>query len=296
MIKTLIIGDKLGQKLAQKLNLEYVALENKIFPDGEIKPKLATEISAQTIILLLEKQTNENINDYLIRFLFVSRKLKELSQKVIGIMPYYPYARQDAVFLEGEPISSLYLAELLEKNLAAFVTCNLHEHRKTIQELFHIPAYNLSLFSALSKFFQDFEVKNTVVIGPDREAKTFVDDFCLNFPAEKIIFLKQRDAQTGKTTFSYPQLNLQGKDVIIVDDLVASGGTISEVAQIVQKFQAQTISFAFIHALFGKKSIEMLESFNPLKIITTNTIANDYYKLDIVEPLAAFLQDKNLLS
>lgn len=289
-MESLVIGDDLAEKLARLLNLEAILIKERIFPDGELQPRLQTEKKADQIILILQKRTSENINDYLLKYFLLSRKAKDLAKKVVGIMPYLPYARQDAVFQEGESLSSLYIAELIEKNLDVFITCDMHEHRKRIEELFTIPAHNLSLFKDLAKRFQDFESAKTVVIGPDREAKTFVDDFCQNFPSQKSVFLKQRDAKTGKITFSYSEKDLQGKEVIIVDDIVSTGGTILEAAKIIQKLKAKTISFAFIHPIFGDQSVESLRKINPKRIITTNTIENSKYELDIAEPLARFLK------
>jgi len=289
-MKTIVIGDDLAEKLAQLLNLEAILIEERIFPDGELQPRLQKEKKAEQIILILQKRTDENINSYLLKYFLLARKAKDLAPKVVGIMPYLPYTRQDAVFQEGESLSALYVDELIEKNLDVFITCNLHEHRKRIKDLFKIPAHNLFLFKDLAEKFSDFDSKETVVIGPDREAKTFVDDFCLNFPSQKLVFLKQRDTKTGKITFSYPQEDLVGKEVIIVDDIVATGGTILEAAKIVHQLKAKTISFAFVHPIFGDQSIESLKTIHPQKIITTNTIENSKYELDIVEPLARFLK------
>lgn len=289
-MESLVIGDDLAEKLAKLLNLEAILVAERIFPDGELQPRLQREKQAEQIILILQKKAKENINDYLVKYLLLARKAKDLAKKVIGIMPYLPYTRQDAIFQEGESLSASYIDELIEKNLDVFITCNLHEHRKRIKDLFKIPAYNLFLFKDLAEKFQDFNAKETVVIGPDREAKTFVDDFCLNFSSQKLVFLKQRDVKTGKITFSYSEENLQDKEAIIVDDMVATGGTILEAAKIIQKLKAKTISFAFIHPIFGDQSIESLTKINPKRIITTNTIENSKYELDIVEPLAKFLK------
>ena len=288
-MKTIVIGDKLAEKLAQLLQLEAVLVEERIFPDGEIQPKLKKEIKAERIILLLQKRENENINDYLIKYFLLSRKAKDLASQVIGIMPYLPYARQDAIFQDGEPLSSLYLSELLAKNLDVFITCNMHEHRQRITDLFTIPAYNISLFNDLAAYFKELNPQNTVVIGPDREAKKFVDDFCQNFQAEKIILVKQRDAQTGKINFLERDFNFQDKDIIIVDDMVATGGTIFEVAKMVKEAQAKSINFAFVHSIFGNVSIVSLEEIHPQRIVTTNTIENSKYQLDITGPLTEFL-------
>lgn len=292
-MKNFVVGDNLAYNLAKLLEWEYLKVEERVFPDGEILPQIEKEEKINQAILILNKKEKENINSYLIKFLFLSRKLKEISQKLIGIMPYYPYARQDAVFLEGEPLSSLYLAELVEKNLDIFITCNLHEHRKKISELFKIPAFNVSLFDELAMFFKEFNVDNSVIVAPDREAKLFLDDFQKNFPAQKYIFLKQRNAQTGEISFLEPDFDFSLKEVIIVDDILSTGKTLFKVAQKIKEKGAKSISFAFVH-LIDKEGIELLKQLNPKKIITTNTLENTFFQLDISRPLAVFLKEKIL--
>lgn len=289
-MKTLILGDNLAEKLAKHLDLEAVLVKEKKFPDGELQPQLAKEPRADQIILILQKKVQESINDYLIKFFILAKKIKESASKTIGIMPYLPYARQDAVFEEGEALSSLYLAEMIGRNLDVFITCNAHEHRKKIKDLFTIPAHNLFLFKDLADSFKDFDPAKTIVIAPDREAKTFADDFCQDFPAAKLVFLKQRNTKTGQISFSYPEQTLQNKEIILIDDIVATGGTILEAAKISQKLGAQTISFAFVHAIFGDQSIESLREINPKRIIAANTIENTQYQLEITESLAKFIR------
>lgn len=292
-MKNVVIGDNLALKIANFLNWQYLKVEERVFNDGEILPRLEKEEKINQAILVFNKKENENINSYLIKFILLSYKLKEISSKLIGIMPYLPYSRQDAVFLEGEPLSSVYISNLIEKNLDVFITCNLHEHRKKINQLFSIPSYNLSLFKDLSSYFSDFDYKKTVVVAPDREAKNYVDDFCLNFPAQKYIFLKQRDAKTGEISFLENNFDFSSKEVIIVDDIVSSGKTLLEVAKKVKEKGALSISFAFVH-LIDKSGYENLKKLDCKRIITTNTIENPFYNLDISLPLANFLKEKIL--
>jgi len=296
---TIVTGDAIAQKLAQNLNLTFLPLEERVFPDGEVQPKLEKEIKGDKVILLLQKKQEENVNSYLIKYLLLARKIKETSSSVIGIMPYLPYARQDEIFRPGEPLSSLYIDELIERNIDVFLTCNMHEHRKKIGQLFKIPAYNIFLFHNLAEKFSDFSPESTVVLGPDGESQAFVDDFCQNFPAQKLVFHKERNVNTGEIHFILPQElkkeDYQGKDFIIVDDIVSTGKTILGAREISQQLGAKTISFAFIHPVFGDKTIAQLQKVNPRRIICPNTLENSLSSVDISSPLAVFLKKNKLI-
>lgn len=295
-MKNLVIGDELAKKLAQQLNLDFISIENRVFPDGEVQPRLEKEEKINKAVLIFQKKQKEDINAYLIKYFLLLRKIKDLAQETICIMPYLSYARQDSVFREGEPISSLYIAELIEKNVDVFITCNMHEHRKKIGDLFKIPAYNVFLFQDLAEKFEDFSSSNSVVIGPDKESKAFVDDFCKKFPAEKIVLEKTRDVKTGKISFLLDKdYDFTGKDVIIVDDIVSTGRTILQTAEIAKGLKAKTISFAFVHSIFGDKAVEELSKINPKKIVFTNTLENFQSSVDITKELVACILENKLI-
>lgn len=295
-MENLVIGDELAKRLAQQLNLDFVLIEDRVFPDGEVQPRLEKEKKANKAILIFQKKQNENINAYLIKYFLLLRKVKELAQEIICIMPYFPYARQDSIFREGEPLSSVYISELIEKNADIFITCNIHEHRKNIGDLFKIPAHNIFLFQDLAKEFEDYNTSNTIVIGPDKESKAFVDNFCKKFPAQKVVFEKTRDIKTGEISFSFDKkYDFMGKDVIIVDDIVSTGKTILQAAEIAKELKAKTISFAFTHSIFGDKVIEQLNKINPKKIVFTNTLENSCFSVDITKPIAKYILENKLI-
>jgi ribose-phosphate pyrophosphokinase len=295
-MENLVIGDELAKRLAQQLNLDFVLIEDRVFPDGEVQPRLKEEKKANKAILIFQKKQKENINAYLIKYFLLLRKAKDLAQEIICVMPYFPYARQDSIFREGEPLSSIYISELIEKNADIFITCNMHEHRKKIGDLFKIPAYNIFVFQDLAKEFEDYNIDDTIVIGPDKESKAFVEDFCKKFPAEKIVFEKTRDIKTGEISFSFDKnCDFTNKDVIIVDDIVSTGRTILQAAEIAKGLKAKTISFAFIHSIFGDKAIEQLNKINPKKIVFTNTLESSRFSLDIVKPIARYFLEHNLI-
>ena len=293
-----IIGDNLGKALSQELNLPFISVVDRVFADGELQPRLEKEGKFAQAILIIQKKQKEDINAYLIKYLLLLRKIKDLSEQTIAIMPYFPYARQDDVFQEGEPLSSLYVAELIEKNADIFITCNMHEHRKKIGDLFKIPAHNFFVFKDLAEKFKDYSPIDSVVIGPDEEAKLFVDDFCADFLATKIVIRKNRDFKTGKVSFIYPENmaeRLKGKDVIIVDDIISTGNTILETARAIKEFEPKTISFAIVHSIFGDVIVDQLAVVNPKKIVFTNTLENSHYAVDIVKPIARNLLEKKII-
>lgn len=294
MNNVIIVGDNLAKKLSQCLQAKYSPIEERTFPDGELQPRLLKERPAEISILIFRKKRSETINDYLINFFLLSRKLKDISKKVIGIMPYFPYARQDKIFRKGEPFSAKYIAELIEKNIDIFITVNSHEHREKNSQLFSIPVFNLSVFKLLAQKIKEFKLKNTLVIGPDKESKKYVDEFVKSFESQYLIFSKKRDLRTGKIRLIQKKLDLRDKNLIIVDDIISSGGTIIGIIRLAKKFKAKTVSLAFVHGLLIGNAIRKIKEFKPLKMISTNTIENPFEIIEIVPEIAHLLKNKIL--
>lgn len=287
----MIFGDNLALKLSQKINLPFTRIKEVIFNDGEIKPFLEKEISPKEGIVLLQKKEKENINTYIIKYYFILEKLKELTKELIAIIPYFPYARQDKIFKEGEPLSSLYTAQLLEKNVSKIITFNFHQHRKEVGDLFKKRVYNLSLFNFIKeKLKENNKISEKIlVIGPDEESERFVKDFIKNENYSFFIFNKKRSNKTKKVKFYYQKQELKNlldsfKEVVIVDDIVSTGGTVKKVKEILLSFNKKLkISLVFIHPVLGNLTIKNLKKNGFSRIYTTNTIENRFYFVDFTD-------------
>ena len=147
-----VIGDELGRKLAHELNVDYLSVEHRVFPDGEVNFKLSSDKIDEEIILLERKRENENVNSYLARYYFLTRALFDAGCDISLVMPYFVYARQDQIFRKGEPLSSQYVADLFDPLISDFITVTAHTHRRdSIQPMFtHAKAKNLSGVPALA--------------------------------------------------------------------------------------------------------------------------------------------------
>lgn len=287
----IIVGDKLAKRLSKKIDAEYLNVEYRKFFDGELKVRIPKIRKADYGILMIDLVQDQNINEYLLNFLFLSQKLRESCKKVIGIMTYLPYKRQDKEFLRGEVISSKVVAKFIEKNLDCFITLDSHEHRLMIEDIFSIKVFNESMFMDLGKEFMDFKKEKTLVIGPDSEAKAFVEKFCVFNKFDNIILPKKRDTKTGEVVINIKDKSIfVDKDVIIVDDVSASGGTILHLMDLLQSLKVKSVSVALSHGLFIGDVEKDLKKRKLKRIVTSNTIDNEFMKADCVEVLSERLK------
>jgi len=287
----IVVGDKLAKKLSKKIGGEYLSVEYRKFFDGELKVRIPKIRKAKWGILLIDIKQDHNINEFLLNFLFLSQKMREMCNEVVGIMTYLPYKRQDKEFLKGEVVSSKVVAKYIEKNLDYFITVDSHEHRLKIDDIFSIKVFNESTFMDLGKAFLDFKKENTLVVAPDSEAKAFVEKFCKYNYFKKIVLPKKRNTKTGEVEISIKNtIDFIDKDIIIVDDVSASGGTILHLIDLIRKIKVKSISVALSHGLFMGDVESKMKKQKLKRIITSNTIENEFTKVDCVNVLSERLK------
>lgn len=279
--KVLIFGNVLAKKISQELKVSFSEIEFRKFFDNELKVRALNVKKSDWGVVVLDIDQKTNINEYLINFLLVKSKAKEYCKNVIGIMTYMPYKRQDKEFLKGEAVSSNIMANIIEKDLKYFITCDSHEHRQTLQEIFKVKAFDLSTFMDLGKLFLDFDKESTLVVAPDSEAKNFVKKFIKYNKFNYIVMNKHRDKKTGQVKINVKDDKIfKNKDIIVVDDVSSSGGTILHLLSLIEKFKIKSISVVLAHGLFIGDVEEKFKKRKIKRIVTSNTIFNEFMKVD----------------
>ncbi|MDD4122710.1 MAG: ribose-phosphate diphosphokinase [Candidatus Pacebacteria bacterium] len=279
--KLIIVGDDLAKDLSKSLKANYLPVEHRTFPDGEIKPRILKLSKAKVGVLLLDMYQDEDINAYIIRFLILANRLKQECNKLIGIIPYLPYARQDKEFKPGDSISAKIIGGFISQYCDYFLTINPHEHRLILSEMVTCLSKSLSIFPECAKEFSD--VKDPLVIGPDSEAAAFVKSFVQNIEMETVVCEKKRDITHGTVQVSVPkEVSLKDRNLIIVDDVVSTGGTLLKLVLQLKEHQPKSISYVFAHGLLVGDTEDMLKKTNPLKIVASNSIRNEFGVVDCI--------------
>lgn len=277
----LVVGDsKFSIEIAKKLGKPHVNIETTIYQDGEVKPTIIVnsekEIKNKNVLLCLSRSRfKPDTNDYTIRLYFVLNSLRELNSKTITIIiPYMNYTRQTKNHFIGEPLSLNYFLKLFDN--VSIITVNSHLfgkddfYKHSESKIFDIDC--TKVFAAYHKG----KIKNPVIIGPDKGSLNMVKILANNLGCNYYCLEKTRDKKTSEIKISKPtDMMVGGKDVIIYDDLTATGNTIKATYDIIEKLNPKTISIGIVH-LWGEQSIEKLLSLPKVKsIITTNSFVND---------------------
>jgi ribose-phosphate pyrophosphokinase len=183
------------------------------------------------------------------------------------------------------------MASIISQDLKYFITCDSHEHRQTLQEVFPIKAFDLSTFMDLGKLFSDFDKNNTLVVAPDSEAKSFVERFTVHNGFDYIVMKKVRDTKTGQVKIDLKNKKIfKDKDIIVVDDVSASGGTILHLLDLIRELESKSVSIVLAHGLFIGDVEKKIKKEKIKRIVTSNTIFNEFMKVDCANEIVKKLE------
>ena len=190
------------------------------------------------------------------------------------------YARQDRQFLSGEVVTMSIVAKMIQAAGAKKVIA-VDIHSNTALKHFKIPKENVSAIPELAKYFKKMKLKNALVVSPDMggslRAKKFAGLLNIGFIALK----KSRNRNTGKILIQSSKVNVRGKDLILVDDIISTGGSIIKAAQFLKRQKCKRVFVACTHGLFVGDAEKKIKKAGVSRIISTNTIPRNTSKVDV---------------
>jgi len=240
------------------------------FPDEELRVTVgaASEI---TIVFASLNQPNEK----LLTLLFASEALRRNGAKrLVLVAPYLCYMRQDAAFHEGEAISQKVIGPLLADSFDRIVTVDAHLHRAdNISGVFPgIEADDLSATPAIADALRADIDRQTIVVGPDEESRSWVSDLAARLGLDHAVARKSRRGDRSvEMAFPEPAL-LANRPALLVDDIVSSGATIAACAKALQSAGAAAIDAVITHALFPPELVGTLFAAGVRSIKSTDSV------------------------
>ncbi|HLD89154.1 MAG TPA: ribose-phosphate diphosphokinase [Candidatus Nanoarchaeia archaeon] len=255
----------------KKLRIQIGKTETKKHPDGENYVRILEDVSGKEVFLVAGLQPPA---DNIIETLLFLDALERNKAKINLVVLYFGYARQDRIVRQGEALSS----EVLAKSLGIFKINRMHiidihsdRDKEIIERVFgRIVDYHFP-FELLAQQFAEIKNKNLAVVSPDFGGVKKAEIFANILKIKNLVVIKKERAESG-LKISIMQDNVRGKNLIIVDDIIASGGTLMEAAKLLKKSGAKDIYVAATHGIFCRGAIENIEKSSIKKIFVTNTI------------------------
>lgn len=272
----------LAEEIAQYLKVSLMRAEVGTFSDGEIRIEIEENTRGADAFVI--QSTCPPVNNNLMELLIMIDALRRASaRRVTAVIPYYGYARQDRKVKPRVPITAKLVANLI-------ATAGVHRilvmdlHAGQIQGFFDIPVDHLFAAPTLISYFKK-KTENLVVVAPDPGAVERAAAFAKRLEAPLAIIDKRRPEPGVAKVFSVIG-SVKGKNTVIVDDMIDSGGSVIESARILKKQGAKSIYVSCTHPVFSGSAAKKLQESPIQEIVVTNTIpfarADDCDKITVL--------------
>ncbi len=273
-------GKHLAQDIAKKAKKRYSELFVEKFPDNEIHIKFNARLIKNKKVILVQSFYDE-IDSCLIEVMFAARTAKELGASSVSLMaPYFPYMRQDKMFSPGEVASIHVLGEILSKILDEIYILDPHLHReKTLGHIFNIPAHKLTANPLIAKYIKN-NIKKALIVGPDWESYKWARKTAELIGCESTILLKTRHSARNVDVKFQEKVNVKGKNIVLVDDMISTGNTLIKTIEALKKLGVKKVTCIAVHGIFVEKALEKLRK-TGAKVITSNSLPNKSAKIDV---------------
>ena len=259
----------LADKICEYLSIPLGNANVGRFPDGEVDVKVNEDVRGSDVFII--QPTCTPVNDSLAELLILIDCFKRASSaRITAVLPYYGYARKDRKDEGRVPITAKLVANLITKAGAdRILTIDLHAAQ--IQGFFDIPVDHLHAFPVFAEYYKEKDLSDFVVVSPDvggiKIARLYSEN--LNM---RLAVVDQRRVGPEETEIGFVIGDVDGKNAIIIDDLIATGGSICEAARVLKEKGAKDIYVGATHAVLCGAAAEKLS--NPLikEVTVTDTI------------------------
>lgn len=261
---------ELAEKICKELGLPLGDAVVSTFSDGEIAVNIAETVRGVDVFLI-QSTSIPKVNAYLMELLIMIDAMKRASAgRITAVIPYYGYARQDRKAKARDPISAKLVADLLTAAGADRVlTMDLHAAQ--IQGYFNIPVDHLVGGPLLSGYFNDLQIQDLVVVSPDMgsvgRARSFADR--LDAP---IAIIDKRRPKANMSEIMNVIGEVKGKNVILIDDMIDTAGTIVNAANALRDLGAKDIYACCTHAVLSGPARERINDSAIKELVVLDTI------------------------
>ncbi len=260
----------LAQEICAHLGIPMGHAQVGRFPEGEIQVQILDNIRGNDVFVI--QSTSTPPNDHLMELLIMIDAAKRASAaRVTAVLPFFGYARQDRKDRPRVPITAKLVANLLSSAGADRVlTMDLHANQ--IQGFFDIPVDHLYSITQLSQYFVKKRLKNLVVVSPDVGGIKLARAYSKVLHAPLAIIDKRREG-ADKTKVMNVIGSVKGKNVVLVDDLISTAGSLVEAAHALKREGSLDVYGCVVHPILCGPAIERIRN-SPLKeIVVSNSIA-----------------------
>ncbi|MDD3774611.1 MAG: ribose-phosphate pyrophosphokinase [Sulfurovaceae bacterium] len=262
-------NSELANEIAKYLEMPLSKATINRFSDGEINVQIAESVRGKDVYII--QPTCVPANDNLMELLIMTDALKRSSARSItAVVPYYGYARQDRKAAPRVPISAKLVANLMETaGITRMVTVDLHASQ--IQGFFDIPVDNLYGAILFADYIKSKQLPNPIIASPDIGGVTRARYFAQRLGLEMVIVDKRRQKANESEVMNVIG-DVEGKDVILIDDMIDTAGTMVKAAEALKKLGATSVMACCTHPVLSGPAYDRIENGVLDELVVANTI------------------------
>ncbi|HEX8523923.1 MAG TPA: ribose-phosphate pyrophosphokinase [Tepidisphaeraceae bacterium] len=259
----------LAEKICDYLQIPLGRGRTELFNDGELIVRADEDVRGRDCFLI--QPTSHPVNAHLMElFIWIDTLKRASARRVTAVIPYFGYARQDRKDEGRTPITAKLVANLLERaGVDRVVTIDLHAAQ--VQGFFDIPVDHLTAAPVLTKWFNRLNLNNCVFVSPDvgnvKRAQVYA-----NMLGGEICIIDKRRKSGSEIEAAHIIGDVQGKNVIMVDDMITTAGTVTQACKILKEHGAVEIFMCATHGVFAPPAIDRLKKCTFTKLAVTDTI------------------------
>ncbi len=260
---------QLAQRICDHLEVPLGRGRTELFPDGELMVRIDEDVRGRDCFII--QPTCHPINSHLMElFIWIDTLRRASAGRVTAVIPYFGYARQDRKDEGRTPITAKLVANLLERAGADRVVA-VDLHAAQVQGFFDIPVDHLNAGPVVAKWIRGLKLGNRVFVSPDvgnvKRAQVYA-----NMLGGEICIIDKRRKSATKIESKAIIGEVEGKNVLMVDDMITTAGTVVEAMKILKEQGVKDIYVAATHAVFAPPAMERLAEAPFTKLAITDTI------------------------
>jgi ribose-phosphate pyrophosphokinase len=265
----------LATSLARELKTSVVEVKYSRFPDGE-QYLITGELDDETIIV-----GSVVDNDALVQLILLIDACENSDNQLV--LPYMGYARQDRRFHPGEPVSARAIAQVLSRGISEIITVNIHE--KGVMKYFGVPARNISLAGDVGTYIKSLNLNNPLILAPDEGALSFAEQVA-TAGGWDVDHLEKTRLSGVEVQMAPKQVCATSRSVVIVDDIISTGGTIAAASGMLYQQGAKDVFAACVHGVLTGSAYIHLMTAGIREVICSDTIERGCSKISAAEKIA----------
>ena len=273
-----------GRHLEDEIRIlggELIETEIKKFPDGEKYVRVLSSAEEVTVV----QSTFAPQDEHIVELILIADALRERgAERLRVVVPYFAYSRQDRVTKEGEPVSVRAVMRALGTYYDELYVFDMH-NPETLK-FFPGKAVNLSPARAIADYFAE-KLGDGLVLAPDKGARERARAVAERLGLEFSHFEKERISPT-EVRMTPVDVDVRGKNVLIVDDIISTGGTMVRAANLLREMGAGKVFVAATHGVFAEGAIERVSNAVD-ELAVTNTIPTPVSRISIVPEIIGLI-------